>query len=241
MSSWDLLAAWANREPGVVGLILSGSRGRGLGGPVSDWDCYLIVTPSFEERQLPGIDDAIDLVVLSLEEFQTYATPGTPFAWNAYAFAHVEIVLDRLDGAIGAIAASKEFIADPAAELIARDYLDAYINSAVRAAKCRDAGDANAAALDAVEAIGPAITTIFAVDHRVRPYNRYLRWELDTHPLRTVAGGNLVTAVLGAVSGDARSTAVLFALVEAVARDAGLGDVVDAWDETALAAVRRGT
>jgi hypothetical protein len=238
MSSWDALVAWANAEPSVAGLILSGSRGRGLGGPSSDWDCYLVVASSFEDRDLPATDDAIDLVVMSVDEFRTHAMPGTAFAWNAYAFAHAEIVVDRVDGAIGEIAASKEFIDVEDATVVARDRLDAYINSVLRAAKSRGAGDDDAAALDAVEALGPAIETVFAVESRVRPYNRYLRWELDRHPLRLTGTAALVTAATDAASGDARSSAVLFTLVEAVVRETGLDDVVDGWGEAALDAVR---
>ena len=43
MSSYDDLVARACADAGVVGLILSGSQARGMGGPHSDHDVFVVV------------------------------------------------------------------------------------------------------------------------------------------------------------------------------------------------------
>jgi hypothetical protein len=69
--------------------------------------------------------------------------------WNAYAFAHVEPLIDKLDGGISSIlreieAVSPETAATP---------LDAYINSYYRAAKNANAERTLEAHLDACESV----------------------------------------------------------------------------------------
>ena len=44
-------------------------------------------------------------------------------------------------------------------------------------------GRPEAAHLDAAESLPYALETLFALHRRVRPYNKYLRWELEHHPL----------------------------------------------------------
>ena len=37
--------------------------------------------------------------------------------------------------------------------------------------------------LDAAESVGPLLTTLFALDRRVRPFNKFLAFELSLEPL----------------------------------------------------------
>jgi hypothetical protein len=179
-------------------------------------------------------------VTLSIAEFDAHASPGSAEAWNAYAFAHVEVVVDKLDGEVGSIAASKEFLDAGVAGARARDRLDAFLNSAVRAAKSYRVGQVAAASLDAADAIAPALETVFAIQRRVRPYNGYLAWELDRHPLELVGDADrLVSAVIDVASGsNAGPPTALVRSVEKIARLAGLGGVIDAWDDASLTLIR---
>jgi hypothetical protein len=68
---------------------------------------------------------------------------------------------------------------------------------------------------------------------RIRPYNKYLRWELQQYPL----GGeewrpDVLLPRLGLVvsRGDIATQQVLFRLMEHLARSRGLGAVVDGWE-----------
>jgi hypothetical protein len=63
------------------------------------------------------------------------------------------------------------------------DYLDGYINSLYRSLKSHRDGRPELAHLDAAESVPYLLTALFALDRRVRPYNKYLRWELERHPL----------------------------------------------------------
>ena len=243
MDAWERLLASVRTNDAVVGLVLSGSRGRGEGRPESDWDCYVIAGRGLHESELSEVlDPSVDASIMTLEDFRMYANPGTVEEWDAYAFAHARIVHDRLDGEIGRIAAAKEFLPSLYAEDQARRALDAYLNSAVRRAKCERDGEHAGAVLDAAESIAWAMETLFAIEGRVRPFNRYLAWELERHPLvgppTRLELPPLMTAV---ASGAAAPSAALFGVIEARAREAGLGDVLEQWDERALARARSGS
>jgi Nucleotidyltransferase domain len=244
VSSYDHLSELVNELAGsredILGLVLSGSRARGTATDDSDWDCYVILVEgsNIDAEVSALMDPSLDVCVMPLPAFRTYARPGTDHAWDAYA-CPVDVVVDRLGGEIGAIAAGKEYLPDDTAQAITRDALDAYINAAVRSAKSLRGGRTTSASLDAAEGIGPAVKTLFGIGGRVGPYNRYLGWELVQHPLDADPLPLDLERLLGDVlSADASAAAGLFAIVEARARDHGFGAVVDAWDAKALDAVR---
>ena len=60
--------------------------------------------------------------------------------------------------------------------------LDAYINLLYRSLKSWRDGRPLEAHLDAAESIDLALWVIFAMHQRLRPPNKYLRWELQRHP-----------------------------------------------------------
>ncbi len=62
---------------------------------------------------------------------------------------------------------------------------DAYRNTRFRPAKNRRDGNTEAAVLDAAESVASLLDVVFTVEGRVRPYNKFLRWELDIPPLGT--------------------------------------------------------
>ena len=235
MFSWNRFADSAREDPQVLGLILSGSRGRGVGREDSDWDCYVITAGQAMGLDASDEDGTLDAVELTLEEFRSYALPGTSEFWNAYAFAHVHVEVDKLDGEIAALAAAKEFLSPEDATHLARERLDAYVNAAVRAVKSAIAGETGAAALDTTESVAPALDALFAFDSRVRPFNRYLRTELERHPLGAVVEArSIVDALVAAASGDAAATRESYGLMASSARTAGFGDVLDEWGDHLL-------
>jgi hypothetical protein len=67
------------------------------------------------------------------------------------------------------------------------------------------------------------LETVFALHERLRPYNKYLQWELENFPLPTFWNTALVPA--NVVANPLR----LFPAVEALARQHGHADVLDAW------------
>lgn len=187
-------------------------------------------------------DPTLDLTILTMAEFETYASPGSENAWEAYAFAHATIAVDQPEGDIANIAAAKELLPSNVAERIARTELDSYINAAVRSAKSRASGQTEEARLDSAESVAPALEALFACEGRVRPYNGLLEWELLRHPLLSSSPPSPVVELVGAAaSGEPAASASLFNFVERTMRSAGFGDVFDAWDDRAIDAARGGS
>jgi hypothetical protein len=75
------------------------------------------------------------------------------------------------------------------------------------------------------------LVTLFALHERVRPYNKYLRWELEEHPLPgdEWSAARLLPILEAVVAGDLDAQRVLFRALESLARGRGHGEVVDAW------------
>ncbi|WP_250030190.1 hypothetical protein [Paractinoplanes maris] len=131
------------------------------------------------------------------------------------------MLLDR-----GGIAALVDRQATPTAEEArewAREGLDGYVNQLYRAVKSRRDGHPPTAALDEQESVGWLLTTVFALHGRLRPYNKYLAWELATHPLPPPWNDALAPAYVGT------HPLTLFPMVAGLARERGHGDILDSW------------
>ncbi|MFI5794779.1 hypothetical protein [Streptomyces sp. NPDC051677] len=230
--AYDAFVELAAADPAVVGLVLKGSRAHeGMTTEHSDHDLYVVLADGattaltrFTGHRTPELD----LVVLSLDEFRAAGMPG----FERYALARARIVLDRLDGGIARILAGKARLDADEAFQEAGGWLDAYANSLYRSVKDDRDGHALAARLDAADSMRFLLELLFALDRRPRPYNKYLEWELARFPLPGWDTGVLLDAtdrVSG--TGDVSTQRHLFAQVEAVARQAGHGAVLDAWGE----------
>jgi hypothetical protein len=85
------------------------------------------------------------------------------------------------------------------------------------------------ARLEEMESVSWCLTALFALHGRLRPYNKYLRWELTTYPLGDPWDASTLPERL------ADDPAGLFAGLEPLARERGHGDIIDAWgDELSL-------
>jgi hypothetical protein len=71
------------------------------------------------------------------------------------------------------------------------------------------------------------LTALFALDGRVRPFNKYLERELAARP---VAVPGLLPRLLAVLDGDLGEVCELFREVERVACERGFGPVIDAWE-----------
>jgi hypothetical protein len=94
-------------------------------------------------------------------------------------------------------------------------------------------GMALAARLDAAESVPYFLTTLFALHERVRPFNKYLCWELEQHPLSgdEWSAEQLLPLLEAAVAGDLAAQRSLFRKIERLARGHGHGDVIDGWGD----------
>ena len=215
-SASSRLLARASGDDNVVGVIHSGSRGRGLYvHDDSDWDFFVVV------RELRGDypsehGDHVEYAEITLERL------ADPPEWARPALLSVDLMLDKSGGVATALRTATTV--DPAN---AGEPLDGYINMYYRSAKNARVGLELASLLDAQESIPWFLQFVFNVHGRVRPYNKWLEWELRKHPLPVDVDVELLRRI--AVTGDIATQQALFRWTEQLAREHGHGKTVDGW------------
>ena len=245
---FDELLQTARADESILGVILYGSRAAGLFvREDSDWDVWLIVRvgafADYEERYDSDHGDAVEIGTDTVEGLRAHGEPGTPHAWNRYAFRHAQVLVDKLDGEIEAIVDSKRALPEDAARSIAAAALDAYVNSTYRSLKAHRLGEVIGAHLDAADAASHLLDALFALRGRVRPWSKYLRWELELEPLaegpswRADVFLERLESLLHEPSPAHQQQ--LFRDIEEVARSSGHGSVMDSWGPSL--ALLRGT
>jgi hypothetical protein len=211
------LLARAREDENVVGVILSGSRGRNTYvTEKSDWDAFVVVR---EERGDYGGERGFGLELSGV----TLAILAGPPAWARPAFLSLEPQLDKTGEVAAALREATTI--DPAT---AAQPLDAYVNSYYRSAKNARVGLELAALLDAQESIPWYLQFLFAVHGRVRPFNKWLEWELREHPLPVEV--DLARLERIARTGGLPEQQALFREAESLARAHGHGVTIDGWE-----------
>lgn len=220
--------ARAEADPDVLGLVLMGSRGYGAHvGDASDYDVLVVVGRDPEPwRSEHGA--SVESWPMTIERFRSHGLPGDRDAWNRPAFLGVRILLDRSDGEITRLVEAKRVLAPDEARMIGATSLDAYLNSLYRSLRNLEAGRSLEGRLDALESIDPLLTTSFALEGRVRPFNKWLRQELRSRPLALLDVLSLADEL--SARPDVEAQRRVFRRVEEAARLAGCGDVVDSWE-----------
>jgi hypothetical protein len=219
----------------VLGLWLGGSRGKGRPTAHSDYDFGLVVAeaglPAWRER-IAALPEGLDAALFTRPAFAAYAAWGGPQAWDRYSFVGVGALIDRT-GDIQALIDDKARIPPPAVTAFVDASLDHFVNQSYRALKGRRDGDPLASRLEAAQAPAPFLDALFALDSgRLRPFAKYLAWELEVRPLAAApwTSGALQALLLGVLSPDpVRALQALLRDLEPLARDAGHGAVLDAW------------
>src|SRR3954470_12500634 len=166
----DPLLARARADENVIGLVVHGSRGRGAHvTEQSDLDVILGV------RELRGEHpswhgEAVEAAeVTSIERLPDWMLPAVTWA---------EPALDKTGEVAAQLARATTLAPATAAEP-----LDGYVNNYYRSAKNARVGLELASLLDAQESIPYYLQFVFNVHGRIRPYNKWLEWELREHPL----------------------------------------------------------
>lgn len=224
----------ARADARVVGVVVFGSR---AAGPFvtdrSDVDAFVVVDGTEQEarRWQTAHGSPVEVWAMTLPAFRAHAQPGDGAAWNRPALVRARVDLDKLEGEIGRIVDAKRRLSPAEAEALVRRALDDAINSVYRALRNIDGGRELAGRLDALESIAPLLTTVFALEGRVRPFNKWLEFELETEPLRTPAFADLAARVASLISDPSPDRLrAAFRMLESSARAAGHGAVVDGWE-----------
>ena len=208
----------------IVGLYVFGSRGRGfMVDERSDWDvCVVLADREAREafdREFPYAHAArVEIVSATLDGIRNERSEHA-----RYAAAHPDVVLDKTGGELAQVVAEQESLPSGTRDAVVREALDGYINQTYRSLRYDTR-------LDALEAVPYALRTIFALEDRVRPYNKYLEWELRHHPLSGWGADELLPLLDRVLTGEPEAQRELFNLLEGRARAAGLGDVLDGWE-----------
>jgi hypothetical protein len=209
----------ARADENVVGLVVFGSRGKGaFVREDSDWDVFVVVREK-RDGHTSRRGGSVETVELTLDELRNQPH------WQRYALAWIEPQLDKTGEVAHAL---REATRREPAE--AAEWLDGYVNVYYRSLKNARAGLELASLLDAQESIPWLLEFVFAAHGRLRPYSKWLAWELETHPLPD--GGGLTIARIERIArtGDLEEQAAQFRDAEALARATGLGAVIDGWE-----------
>jgi predicted nucleotidyltransferase len=234
-------------DPDVLAIFLSGSAARGMATERSDVDVYLVVTEEAGARRRTTKSEWIDEIVVTLAELESPGQLGTDDWWYRWSFAWVDVLRDDTGGRLGrALDAQAKLGGREQVEVLV-DRLDGFINFAFRSLKSERDGRPLEQRLDAAESVTSWLDTLFALAGRVRPYNKYLVWELRTHPvdLPGCTADELLPLVERVLDGEAAAVREAFAVVERAARafderhgDNRLGEVIDGWGESQLDLLR---
>ncbi|HEU5329456.1 MAG TPA: hypothetical protein VFU78_15295 [Thermomicrobiales bacterium] len=225
----------AEHDPAVLGLMLTGSRGKEFATPYSDYDVVLIVSDdalaTYQARFPRERQATLDVTVIALSAFADYAAWGSSGDWDRYSFTRVTVLLDK-PGTIQQLVDEKGVVPPEFRLPLLRGALDAYINSVYRSVKCFRNENYLGAHLQAVDSLQHALTVIFALEGRHRPFCDYLERELTAYPLRDFPlPKDEFLALLKAILADGNLVAQqrLLVIIEPACRQAGCGDVLDAW------------
>jgi predicted nucleotidyltransferase len=212
----DALLAEAREDDNVVGVVVFGSRGKGayVDGS-SDWDVFVVVNEHRGDRPFRHRAE-LETVEVTLTELRNQPH------WNRYSLTWLEPQLDKTGEVAAALADAVRV--EPASSA---EPLDGYVNMLYRSLKNARVGLELASLLDAQESIPWFLEFVFAVHGRLRPYNKWLEWELQRHPL---PWSDLARLERIARTGDLAEQRALFHDAEAIARAHGLGSVIDSWE-----------
>lgn len=228
----------------LLGIVLSGSAARGCATERSDLDVVVVLTDEAAAGRSTAKSSEVDEIVDSWSELTTVAPFGSEHWWYRWSYAWAPVLLDRTDGAL-ARAVERQATLPPEeadAVLIEHDRLDGWLNFAYRTLKNHRDGRDLETRLDAAESVPWLLDVVFALAGRVRPYNKYLPWELRTHPVDGWPAEDLLGLVRRALDGDPGAVRETFGRVRAAcaAYDAGRGhtgtsDMIAGWgDELAV-------
>lgn len=235
---YNKLVNFLTEDEKVIGLWLSGSRGKGYHDDRSDYDLWVVVG---EESNIPDLQERIKSFKLSpdigttfktLKGLKEYARWGRHDFWVRYSFTDTKPFLDRTGELQKVIDKIGTFPIDKQKGLI-RGALGAYQNSLYRSLKAYYRGRTFAAIIEANHSIEHLLVALFALHKRFKPYNDYLEKEIGKLTLlgqkQTTFMDNIMRVI---TSAEPDTQLQLKSELEVVFRDNDFGESFDEWDET---------
>lgn len=201
-----------------LGLVLSGSAGRLVATELSDLDVYVVLTDVGAQNRGTTHSTAVDEIPVALSDLEQVPPFGSGGWWFRWSFAWAPVLLDRTQGGIEQALLRQATVTAEEAEgiLIEHDRLDGWLNYAFRALKNDRDGRALERRLDAAESMPWLLDVIFTLAGRVRPYHKYLPWELREHPLPDWRAEELLRLLEATLDGDPSAIRMTFGRVQAL-------------------------
>lgn len=224
-------------DPNILALIPTGSYGKGAQTDKSDFDCIIIVNENVDELKSKynnSNSPLFEINVLSLSDFSSYALSGTANEWDAYNFAHIKPLVDKTNGKLQQIIDNKSLFNPENINSYVIGTLDAYINSVYRALKNNRDGYLLASKLDAIDSINFLLNAVFALNGKVRPFNKYLEFELRNYPLQKLpcSADELLTLINSLLNNyNTKDICSLFEIAYKLFTENGYKNVFDGWNE----------
>jgi len=227
----------ARDDKNIIALFSTGSCGKGMVTDESDFDATMIVKDEVVEEYInkyQGIGGILcDLSIKTMGELKEAAAWGGSMAWDRYNYTHLKAEVDKT-GEIQKIIDEKGiFPSDKRKEFVSAS-LDGFINQVYRSVKCFRDGDIIASQLEAADGLPSLLNAIFALEGRVKPFYKYLDWELKNYPLVKLpwAKNEFISIILKIVqTGDLLTQQEVLKKIEDVFRKEGFDKLFDSWEE----------
>lgn len=223
----------AKNDNRILGVILSGGRGKGIQTEYSDYDVILISNDEDLEsvkNDYPKTE-FIDSLPHTISDFREYAKTGAQTQYDKYNFTHNKAIIDK-NGEIQKLVDEKGVLESGQTDKIVHDALGGYLNSLHRSLKNLRDGNTLAGHLDACETIPRILTFVFAIEGRTRPFNKFLKWELENYPLSKLPISmedflaKIETILAG---GDFQTQKDLMEIISKLARENGQSEEIRDW------------
>ncbi len=230
----------ARDDPTILGVVLTGSAARGMATEHSDVDVYVVLTDEARAGRQTSHGRYVDEIPQSLADLEDVPQWGGEEWGYRWGFCYTQVLRDETGGRITRAMKRMETLTidEQRRMLLDGGQLDTYINLAYRALKSDRDGRSLETRLDAAESVPWWLDVVFTLEGRVRPYNKYLAWELREHPLSVPewSADRLLPQVRAVLDGDADAVRSAYLVVERECRPhPHLWEVVESWgDELAV-------
>lgn len=226
----------AESDPDVIGFVLGAGRGKGFVTENSDYDIAVIVRDDKKKECVEKYEkyhstEVINIGVYSLTEYKNYASWGTEDVVYRYGFAYLKAQIDKT-GEIQKIIDEKGRIPPDEVKRFVSKELDGYMNFYYRSLKNHRDGNTTASHFDGAESMFYLLTLVFGIEGRLRPYNKFLEWDITEHPLKLLSWQpndfmEKVKKIM--VTGDIELQKEIFRKICELFKKEGYGDVIDGW------------
>lgn len=231
----------ARNDPNIIAFWLGGSHGKGMVTENSDYDCVMIVNDDvlgeYKKKYYAQITSDIEFWIMTLQTFRDHAAWGSQYVWDRYNYAHIKPIIDKTGGEIEKLFLEKSVIPPDKVKEAVSGYLDAYVNQIYRSLKCYRDGNVIASKLEAAESIPWLLNSIFGLEGRLRPYYKYIQWELKNYPLINLPFSNeeFLEKIMKIIEiGDIQTQQETLKSIEPIFRKNGYDDVFNGWKEKFL-------